>query len=301
MIERINELVLIKDGPTIRLEGRPAQGTQHDVAFGVVTDTGELVAVKIERTPGALQREAAALAWLNTQHSPAPRLLAAATTEIDGKPVGCLVTDRCRGSPPETIAGWRRMGRAYARLPKSRDLLAGLTVLDAVTFGQEHAERVRDLGTRLASLSESTADWERLISPVVPGSPQLVLTHGDHGPRNFLDDGRDGTLIDWEQAHVAPRGLDLARLVFIALLGAGPSGYLARDHQQRAHAAICGYLSALSDDWRPSRLESRWWTTVAGIQFIHRRWELGGRPAPWQDAADVLQEALTDDLAWESR
>ncbi len=138
------------------------------------------------------------------------------------------------------------------------------------------------------------------MSPVVPGSPRLVLTHGDPGPGNFLDDGGDGTLIDWEQAHVAPRGVDLARLVFIALLGAGPSGYLARDHRQRAQAAIRGYLSALTADWRPSREESRWWTTVAGIQLVHRRWELGGRPAPWEDAADVLRAALADDLIWES-
>lgn len=56
------------------------------------------------------------------------------------------------------------------------------------------------------------------------------MTHGDPGPGNFLDDGADGTLVDWEDAVVAPRGLDLGRASFIALLGSGPKGFVARDH-----------------------------------------------------------------------
>jgi hypothetical protein len=88
--------------------------------------------------------------------------------------------------------------------------------------------------------------------------------------------------------------------VFIALVGAGPSGYVLRDHRSRAKAAVNGFLSALQDRWQPSREESRWWTTVAGIQFVYRRWELAGQPAPWEDAVDVLHEALADDLVWSS-
>lgn len=78
-------------------------------------------------------------------------------------------------------------------------------------------------------------------------------------------------------------------------LGAGPSGYPARAHQSRADAAVKGYLSAVGDGWQPSREESRWWTT---IQFVYRRSKLGGQPAPWQDAMDVLQAALANDLVW---
>ncbi len=54
-----------------------------------------------------------------------------------------------------------------------------------------------------------------------------------------------------------------------------------------------GYLEALTESWQPSEEEWRWWITAAGIQFIHRRWQLGGRPAPWQDAAEVLRAILT--------
>jgi aminoglycoside phosphotransferase (APT) family kinase protein len=210
----------------------------------------------------------------------------------------CLVIERRPGSPPATTDGWRRMGRAYARLSAFGHPTGTLTTLDPIMFGRRHAQRVSDLGDRLAPVAASIPDWERLVAPEVPGSPPLVITHGDPGPGNFLDDGDGGTIIDWEEAHIAPRGLDLARLVFIALLGAGPSGYVAREHRARASAALDGYLGAQRDCWQPSREESRWWTTVAGIQFVHRRWKRRGRPASWEDAADVLRRALTEDLVW---
>jgi hypothetical protein len=298
MFPRVNERLVIEDGPTIQLDSRPAQGTQHEVLFGVLTDTGSPVVVKLERVPGALERERAALAWLSAQHGPVPALLAAGTAIIRGKPVACLVTERRSGSPPTTTGGWWRMGGAHARLGDLRHPTSGLPILDPITFGRQHAQRVSDLGDRLARLVESIPDWKRLVCSELPNSAPLVITHGDPGPGNFLDDDGQGTLVDWEQAHVAPRGLDVARLVFIALLGAGPSGYLARDRQSRADAAVKGYLSAVGDGWQPSREESRWWTAVAGIQFVDRRWKLGGQPAPWQDAMDVLQAALADDLVW---
>jgi hypothetical protein len=46
--------------------------------------------------------------------------------------------------------------------------------------------------------------------------------------------------------------------------------------------------------WQPTQQEWRWWITVAGIQFVHRRWQLGDRRAPWQTAATVLHTALHD-------
>ena len=300
MISRVRELLVIEDGPRIRLEDRPAQGTRHEVLFGVMPDTAEPVVVKLERVPGALERERTALAWLTAERGPVPRLLLAGTATIGDERAACLVTERRPGSPPATTDGWRRMGRAYARLSDFRHPADRLMTLDPIMFGRCHAQRVSDLGGRLAPVAASVPDWERLVSPEVPGSPLLVITHGDPGPGNFLDDGDEGTIIDWEEAHIAPRGLDLARLVFIALLGAGPSGYVAREHRERASAALDGYLGALRDRWRPSREESRWWTTVAGVQFIHRRWERRGRPASWEDAADVLRGALAEDLVWSS-
>jgi aminoglycoside phosphotransferase (APT) family kinase protein len=298
MIPRVNERLVIEDGPTVQLQDRRAQGTRHDVLFGVLSDTGEPVVVKLERIPGVLERERAALAWLGREHGPVPRVVAAGTVVLKGERVACLVTERCSGSQPTTTEGWWRMGRAHARLGDLQHPTSGLPILDPTTFGRQHAQRVSDLGNRLARLVGSIPDWKHLVSPELPVSAPLVITHGDPGPGNYLDDDDQGTLIDWEQAHIAPRGLDLARLVFIALLGAGPIGYVARDHRSRAEGAVKGYLSATSDGWQPTREESRWWTTVAGIQFVYHRWKLSGTPAPWEDALKVLQAALADDLVW---
>lgn len=187
------------------------------------------------------------------------------------------------------------MGRAYASLAPPRDAPADLPVLDRVTFGRMHGRRVRALGDLMAPYVPSIPDWDALCSERVPGSPPLVVTHGDPGPGNFLDDGRGGAIIDWEEAHIAPRGLDLARLSFIALLGAGPRGYVARDHEERARAVVDGYLDVLRADWQPCTAQWRWWITVAGVQFIHHRWRLGGHPGPWEDAAEVLAAALWRD------
>lgn len=294
------EQLAIEGGPIVRLEGQPAQGTRHELHFGVLTSTGEPVVVKLERMPGSLAGEQHALAWLGAEGGLAPRLHAAGTTVADGQRVACLVIERRPGAPPTTTDGWRRMGGALASLGDLPHSGSDLTSLDPTTFGRRHAERVHELGARLAPLATSIPDWGQLASPELPAPNPLVLAHGDPGPGNYLDDGDDdGTLIDWEDAHIAPRGLDLARLVFIALLGAGPSGYPVADHRSRARAAIDGYLAALHDRWRPTAAESRWWTTVAGVQFIHRRWRLGGRPAPWEDAMSALHAALTtDDGIW---
>lgn len=187
------------------------------------------------------------------------------------------------------------MGRALARLADIPWAGCGLAVLDAPAFGDQHVQRIRELGVHLDALAETVADWTQLCSPAVPGASDLVITHGDPGPGNYLDDNATGTLIDWEAAHVAPIGLDLARATFIALLGAGPVGYVARDHSQRARAVAHGYLAQLAERWRPTSEQLRWWLTVAGIQFAHRRWQRAGQPGvpPWTDAIDTLRVALT--------
>jgi hypothetical protein len=101
-------------------------------------------------------------------------------------------------------------------------------------------------------------------------------------------------LIDWEEAQVAPRGLDLARAMFIALLGVGPSDYQARDHARRSRAVAVGYLACLGGSWAPEADELRSWLAVAGVQFAHRRMKRAGHPAVLlpQDAIETLLAAL---------
>ncbi len=284
---------MIDAGPTVWLDGEPAQGTRHRILFGLLPDGNEPVVVKVERIPGALDRERVALAWLGqTQPSLAPSLVAFGEASLGAERVTCLVTTRCRGSSPTTRAGWRRMGSTVAQLAELGYPDDSLPVLDHAEFVQAHRERISGLGSRLDPFVGTIRDWSQLSQRTLPASTALALTHGDPGPGNYLDTGSSGLLIDWEEAHVAPLGLDVARLIFIALLGSGPAGYIGRDHQARATAATTGYLSAIQHRWLPTSNELRWWLSVAGIQFVHRRWQLGG-PAPWESAAEVLASALT--------
>jgi Ser/Thr protein kinase RdoA (MazF antagonist) len=281
----------LADGTTIRDLTRPPQGMRHRVLFGVEEASGREVAVKIELIPGALEPERLALDWLTSQGGPAPRLLAWGPLAQAGEHPGalCLVTDRVAGAPPSSTEGWRRLGGALARLSRVPWEGSGLAVLDHAEFLRLHERRVADLGAAIGR--DLAADL-----PAVPrayAATPLTLSHGDPGPGNFLDDGAGGTIIDWEDAVVAPRGLDLGRARFIALLGAGPEGYAAREHEGRAEAAAAGFLSESADP-SPDEDELTWWLGVAGIQFAHRRLERAGAPGvpPWRDALAVLAAGM---------
>lgn len=301
----------LDDGTTITDLRRPPQGMRHRVLFGVEESSGRAVAVKIELLPGALEVERRALEWLSANDGPAPRLLAAGALAADGgladaglEPGAlCLVSERVDGEPPRSAAAWNRLGRALGRLAQLRwgGGLAledrrregnGLAVNDHVEFLAVHAARVDDLGR--ASGSNLGARLPATPSSYA-GSP-LVVTHGDPGPGNFLDDGAGGKLIDWEDAQVAPRGLDLGRAAFIALVGSGPEGYVAEGEAARARAVVTGFR-AESGDGFPGADELAWWLAVAGVQFAHRRLERVGEPGvlPWRDAVAVLDRALEDD------
>jgi aminoglycoside phosphotransferase (APT) family kinase protein len=281
----------LTDGTTISQLGRPRQGMRHRVVFGVDDGSGRAVAAKIELIPAALEPERRALEWLTARGGPAPRLRVAGRLDAGGEYPGaaCLVTDRVAGAPPTSADGWSRLGRALARLSRIPWQGSDLTTFDHRDFLALHEQRVDDLGRTMGCNLGGTL-------PAVPRpyheSP-LILTHGDPGPGNFLDDGVDGTLIDWEDALVCPRGLDLGRAIFIALSGSGPEGYVAQEGATRAAAAARGFLVA-ADGWSPTQDEIGWWVGVAGVQFAHRRLERAGQPGvlPWLDAITVLEAAL---------
>ena len=266
--------IVLDGGLRVTIEGQPPQGSKHTVLFGVLTDTGEAVVVKLEGISGALAREGAALEYLAVHDGPAPELKAAGLTDVSGERVVCLVVQHLQGTAPTSRDGWRRMGRALGRLAEPVSGIERLPVLDRTRFGAEHAQRVRELGDCLTATAAAIPDWPSLACAKVPRPGPLVLTHGDPGPGNFLDNGRSGWLIDWEDAHVAPRGLDLARAVFIAWLGSGSAGFVGRDHDARAQAVVAGYLETVPGGWQPSINETRWWLAVAGVQFVHHRRQL---------------------------
>jgi Ser/Thr protein kinase RdoA (MazF antagonist) len=290
----------LDDGTTIVDLTRPPQGMRHRVLFGVEESSGREVAVKIELLAGALGPERLALEWLGANDGPAPRLLASGTVSsasgdaLAAEACGavCLISERVGGEAPRSGAAWERLGQALSRLSLLPWDGSGLTVRDPATFLTLHERRVRDLATALGS------DLDQGL-PAVPASypdSPLIVAHGDPGPGNFLDDGVAGTLIDWEDAQVAPLGLDLGRAAFIALLGSGPEGYAAADQTARTRAVIAGFRAQRGDKF-PGDEDLAWWLAVAGVQFAHRRLERAGEPGvpPWRDAVAVLESRLGDD------
>lgn len=280
----------LADGTTVRDTTSPPQGIKHRVLLGVEESSGREVAAKIELIPGALERERRALEWIAARGGPAPRLLVAGEVVEPGRHAGalCLVTERVVGAPPTSTAGWRRLGGALARLSEVPWAGSDLPALDHEGFLPLHERRVEELGRALGrDLGASLP-----AVPSVYAESPLTLSHGDPGPGNFLDDGVAGTIIDWEDAAVSPRGLDLGRARFIALLGGGPEGYVAVEQEARAEAVTSGYLDEAAGPG-PTDDELAWWLAVAGVQFAHRRLEGAGEPGalPWLDAVEVLEKA----------
>jgi aminoglycoside phosphotransferase (APT) family kinase protein len=278
----------LADGTTIGELRRPPQGIRHRVLLGVEESSGRQVVAKIEMIAGALQPERRALQWLTGQRSPAPRLLASGPLEDSGEHPGalCLVTERVAGTAPTSTDGWERLGGALARLARVPWKGGGLPVVDHEEFLGLHERRVREVGEALGR------DLGAAL-PTVPAAyadSPLTLTHGDPGPGNFLDDGGAGTIIDWEDAAVAPRGLDLGRARFIALLGGGPEGYVVEEQEARSRAVAAGFL-AEADGAAPDDVELTWWLAVAGVQFAHYRLGRAGEPGvpPWLDAVTLLE------------
>jgi hypothetical protein len=280
----------LTDGTTVTGLSEPLQGMRHRIFFGVEESSRREVAAKIELIDGALGPERLALEWLTEKDGPAPRLRAAGRLDDSGEYPGavCLIVDRVAGDRPTRLKSWDRLGRALARLSSVPWEGSALTALDHDAFRDLHERRVADLGEALGR--DLAADLPPL--PRSYSKSPMTVTHGDPGPGNFLDDGADGTLIDWEDAVVAPLGLDLGRARFIALLGVGPEGWVAAEPAARADAVAAGFLGEI--DQPPSEDELAWWLGVAGVQFAHRRLERAGAPGvlPWLDAVTALESAL---------
>jgi Phosphotransferase enzyme family len=283
----------LTDGTTVTDLSEPPQGLKHRIYFGIEEGSGREVAAKIELTDGALANERLALEWLTEQEAPAPRLRAAGRLDDSGEHPGaaCLVVDLVAGGRTTSLGGWGRLGRAVARLSLVPWEGSGLTVLDHDAFRDLHERRVadldlalgRDLGATLPPLPHAYA-----------GSP-MAITHGDPGPGNFVDDGAEGTLVDWEDAVVAPLGLDLGRARFIALPGVVADGRVGEEPTARADAVAAGFLAEV--DPPPAAEELDWWLGVAGVQFAHWRLERARAPGipPWLDAVAALEAAFPPD------
>ena len=265
------------------LEAAPA-GLAHRVFFGVEAESGIPVVLKIEQIPGRIDIEYQALLWLYQRKVDVPKPHWFGTGRVGDEPFArCLVTERVVGQSPQSPTSWGRMGQTLQRLELVPWRGSILPVLNESQFVDSHEQKTAVLAGR--------------ITPVPGGEPApslgpLIVTHGDPGDGNYLESDTRAVLIDWEQAQVAPRGLDLARAVFIALLRAAQSG---SGNPDNARAVIAGYLNG--SDWDPTTSEMKWWLEVAGVQVVYNRWLRSDQPnvPPWQDAASVLEGAFSDD------
>ncbi|MGH8328041.1 MAG: aminoglycoside phosphotransferase family protein, partial [Steroidobacteraceae bacterium] len=260
-------------------------GASHTSLFGV-TDGGRSVFVKVETDPGRLATEAAALAWAARHAIAVPAVIGHGVAKVDDVRKVVLITGLVPdGTRPIDPAGWRRMGTALAKLAAVPLDGCPLRFVSNEQFACEHTmklDAVRHLLPKmLATHIEQAIDRTR--NPAFTPA----FTHGDPGGGNFLDTATGGVLLDWETASVSPFGLDFGRAHFIARLDiqcTGNGGSLAR-------AVRDGYLS----DVRGLTLSGEdpyTWTTVAGLQFIHKRWTQRGRAGirNYVDAIEVLKE-----------
>lgn len=215
--------IWLDDGRRVELGALAGGGSKNETRFGQLGP--QPVVVKIERAHGHLVAEEPALRFLAAHRLRVPRVLASGETPARER---FLVLSREEGTRPITAAGWERFGRDLAAL-------LGEDLADAIT---------REL-SRVASVA------------------RLVVTHGDPGSGNYLDNqsGR-AVLLDWETASVAPFGLDLGRACFIGLMDLGQTGIA----EQLVTALIHGYLAAASAPLEITPELLRAWTAVAGLQ-----------------------------------
>lgn len=287
--------LVCRDGVIVRHLEPAGSGRSHRVYFGSQAATGAPVVVKMELLKGRLAREHTALCWLGPLGASVPAVCFYGPGHLDDQAwTPCLVTDRINGSPPTTPEAWSRMGRALADLAPLPWKHSDLPVTDADDFIRTHHHKIAELAGALRSTPEAAMIAALARWPSPPLGP-LVVTHGDPGPGNYLETTTQTVLIDWEQTHVAPRGFDIARAAFIALLDSARR--LEPTNRANATAVLGGYLGA--GDWQPDAKELRWWIGVAGVTFIYNRWRRRGqdRVLAWLDAAAVLANTLDND-AW---
>jgi aminoglycoside phosphotransferase len=260
LVCRSVDTVALDDGRCVELGELTCNGSKNETRFGRI---GRLrVVVKIQGAHGRLMDEERALRFLAAHGVRVPRVVGAGVTP-EGRRF--LAISREEGVRPITPAGWVRCGRDLAALldvPASGCPLPCVTTAEFVADHHQRLDLVRPLMTD--DLAGQIAHAVTLIS----GVDRLVVTHGDPGSGNYLDNEAGyGVLLDWETASVSPFGVDLGRAAFIGLLDLGRSGI----PDQLVAALIHGYSKASPGDTHMSTELLRAWITIGGLQFIHGR------------------------------
>lgn len=190
-----------------------------------------------------------------------PRVVASGDTTLGQR---FLVVSRERGVRTITPEGWSRFGRDLAALLEVPVSDCPFPTVSTAQFVVDHRDRLGLVGPLL---TDGLADEIDRAIRQVAGVDRAVVTHGDPGSGNYLDDETGhGTLLDWETASVSPLGLDLGRAAFIGLMDHGHSGI----PEQLVGGLVSGYFA----EPRTAPLDRelvRAWIIIGGLQFIHGR------------------------------
>ncbi|GGI68135.1 hypothetical protein GCM10007175_00940 [Pseudarthrobacter scleromae] len=187
---------------------------QDTSVLHVSTPDGGSFIVKASTTSHHIRREIAALApGLPGLHGTTP-VLRQASAEA-----GILVTEFLPGTPVEGSADeyrpetYRQAGAVLAQLHRPAGTSADYTkkIAYQTQLLISSAEGLLAAGLRARAAGE--------LAGITPAPVELVTTHGDYQPRNWLVDGGKIKVIDFGRADARPWVHDLVRLTHQQFLG----------------------------------------------------------------------------------
>lgn len=278
---RVDAIALV-DGRLVELGEPTVGGSKNETRFGRLGH--QRVVVKIEREHGRLRDEEQALRFL-AEHRVRVPLVIGSGVAGDGRRY--LVISREEGLSTVTPEGWARFGRDLAAL---LDISTADCPFPCVPTGEFVTDQRERLQLVRPLLEDDLAEAISQAITRISGGDRLVVTHGDPGSGNYLDNpAGDGVLLDWETASISPVGLDFGRAAFIGLMDLWRSGV----PDQLVAAFIRGYTSRSPIAEAMSAELLRAWIIVGGLQFIHGRYTQPLMPERTpQVAARVLETYL---------
>lgn len=274
----------LPDGRSVQLGDRTPGGSKNQTRYGTLPG-GDQVVVKLQQAHGQLAVEEVALRYARQHGVQVPRVIGSGTA-ADG--TFFLVLSREAGVRTKEPAGWYRLGGDLAALASVPVQACTLPCITPQAFVADHLERLRVVEPLLSATMDQSI---RKAIGHFNNQSNLVLTHGDPGSGNYLDNEDGGVILDWETAVIAPFGLDPGRAAFIALLDNGHTGI----PEQLRSAVIRGYRDNLPTGWQLDQAALVAATTIAGLQFIHGRHTQPLRPdRTAQMAIDALDGYLSN-------
>jgi aminoglycoside phosphotransferase (APT) family kinase protein len=257
---------------TLRQETRLPGGRSHRAYQARLSD-GATVVVKTDGDSRALRYEFGVLGALEDADHPAPRPLALTQVrDEDGTSKLGLVMSWIEGTTPTGAAGYRRLGTRLAQLHRL-PARPGIPIRPALTVDELPRQVRTEVGPATAAA---------ILGRPAPADADVVFSHGDAGPENFVDHPDGGALVDFESACRQPAAADLGRSLFLIADTRGA------DLAAAVAALRAGYVAGGS--FPPQELSG--WAAAEGLRVAAWRHRQAGRPGvpDWRAAiATVLR------------